>query len=526
MSFKYFRYLSVLAIFTVLNCPPAFAQGIALCPPTASKKAKKYMDEARDAKKSKEDYKDIKELLENAIEEDTAFAEPWLMLGDLAFSKKDYVTMKKAYFRLIELCPDADAIAYYRLGTYLFETKKYPESVPLLKSFLEFAIADETKNKYAETLLFRAKLIANPVPFNPVVLKGVSTADPEYLPVISPDDEFCFFTRRFDETGRGSLVPRNVEKFMVAKRIPGGEFNAGEPMPLPFNQSANNNEGGAAISKENKYIYFTRNVNGNFDIYYSEFIKGHWGEILNLGDSVNDIKQWDSQPTLASDGKTLYFATYRDTINETSDIYMTVRTNGSFKKAVPVPFNTNGNEKSPFIHPDNRTIYFASDSLPGMGGYDIYMCKRDEKGKWGKPVNLGYPINTDANEVGFFVSTDGSKGYFASDKLSGNGGYDIYSFDMPENTRPDKVLFVKGQVKGDNDEIPLAAKIELRNLVTSEIIDVDYDTLTGNYASVVLFDADYIMTVKKEGYAYNSQYFSEEDSTIKALLPPISMSKK
>jgi outer membrane protein OmpA-like peptidoglycan-associated protein len=305
---------------------------------------------------------------------------------------------------------------------------------------------------------------------------------------------------------------------MFAKRQQDGEFNPGEPMPLPFNQYVNNNEGGATISKDNRYIFFTRNDNGNFDLYYSELIKGNWGEIINLGENVNDKKQWDAQPSLASDGKTLYFATYRDSVFGTSDIYKTVRNNGKFSVAVPLSFNTNGNEKSPFIHPDNKTIYFSSDSLPGMGGFDIYMSKKDEDNKWGTPVNLGYPINTEADEVGFFVSTDGHKGYFASNKLSGSGGYDIYSFDLPDDKKPEKVLFVKGQVKGDDEDIPLAAKIELRNLTTSEVFDVDYDSLTGNYASVVLFDADYIMTVKKEGYAYNSEYFSKSDSTIQGVV--------
>lgn len=517
MNLIRYKWFVIFIIFQTITFS-ALSQGIALCPPSESKKAVKLLDEARDAKKSKEEYARIKEILKESIEEDTSFVEPWLMLGDMAFSKKDYVTMKKSYARVIELCPDADANAHYRLGTYLFETKKYKEAEPYLKSYLQFATTDETKNKYAETLLFRSKMIANPVPFNPTIVKGISTADPEYLAVISPDDESCYFTRRYDETGKGTLVPRNVEKFMVAKKIKGSDFSKGEPLPPPFNQNASNNEGGASISKDNRYIYFTKNENGNFDLYYSELIKGHWGEIINLGENVNDKKQWDSQPSLASDGKTLYFATYRDSVNGTSDIYKTVRNNGSFSLAVPESFNTNGNEKSPFIHPDNRTIYFSSDSLPGMGGFDIYMCKRDDNGTWSKPTNLGYPINTEADEVGFFVSTDGDRGYFASNQLSGAGGYDIYSFDLPSDKKPDKVLFVKGQVKGDNDEIPLAAKIELRNLNTSETIQVDYDSLTGNYASVVLFDADYIMTVKKEGHAYNSQYFSKDDSAAQGVV--------
>ncbi|MBK9425075.1 MAG: OmpA family protein [Bacteroidetes bacterium] len=512
------KLYKILVLLFILLPGIGTAQISNLCKVSDSKKAIKKLEDAKDARKSKKDYKVIKELCEEAAEEDTSFAEPWLILGDVAFQKKDYPTMKKAYARLIEICPDADAKVYYRMGTYLYDTKKYDEATNYLKSYLEFATTDESKNKEVEVLLFRAKMIANPVPFNPELVKGVSSADPEYLAIISPDHELCFYTRRFDEVSKGSITPKSVEKFMISKKTAQTEFDNGQVMPLPFNMNSSNNEGGASISKDNRFLFFTRNDNGNFDLYFSEFIKDKWGEITNMGPNVNDPKQWDSQPSISPDGKTLLFATYRDTVNFTSDIYKTVKQNGTWSKATPLSINTNGNEKSPFIHPDNKTLYFSSDSLPGMGGFDIYLCRKNDKGEWGKPINLGYPINTESDEVGFFVSTDGRKGYFASNKLSGAGGYDIYSFELPEDKRPEKVLFVKGQVRGDNDEIPLAAKIEMKNLTTSETIEVDYDSLTGNYASVVSFDADYIMTIKKEGHAYNSQYFGQEDSAINGVV--------
>ncbi|MBL7914101.1 MAG: OmpA family protein [Bacteroidia bacterium] len=508
----------ILVLLFILIPGIGTAQISNLCKVSDSKKAIKKLEDAKDARKSKKDYKVIKELCEEAAEEDTSFAEPWLVLGDVAFQKKDYPTMKKAYARLIEICPDADAKVYYRMGTYLYDTKKYADATSYLKTYLEFATTDESKNKEVEVLLFRAKMIANPVPFNPELVKGVSSADPEYLAIISPDHELCFYTRRFDEVSKGSITPKSVEKFMISKKTAQTEFDKGQVMPPPFNMNTSNNEGGASISKDNRFLFFTRNDNGNFDLYYSEFIKDKWGEITNMGPNVNDPKQWDSQPSISPDGKTLLFATYRDTVNFTSDIYKTVKQNGTWSKATPLSINTNGNEKSPFIHPDNKTLYFSSDSLPGMGGFDIYLCRKNDKGEWGKPINMGYPINTESDEVGFFVSTDGRKGYFASNKLSGAGGYDIYSFELPEDKRPEKVLFVKGQVRGDNDQIPLAAKIEMKNLTTSETIEVDYDSLTGNYASVVSFDADYIMTIKKEGHAYNSQYFGQEDSAINGVV--------
>ena len=505
--------LRTILISTFLSMPLlGITQDIKLCPQSESKKAKKLFDEATGMIKDRSDYNKTKAVFLDCLQEDSTYAAALLAFGNLAFSKKDWVTMKDCYRRFIRLCPDGDMIAHYRLGVYLYDTKKPEESMPYLKSFLEFAQEKEDLNRTAETYLFRAKLMTNPVPFNPEPVKGVSTSNPEYLAAISPDNEMFFFTRRFDEAKKGSLTPTSVEKLMLALRNSSGSFDKGAPMPSPFNSSNNNNEGGPSINKDNNFIVFTRNINGNFDLCYSQKSGDSWSDINNMGSNVNDPKQWDAQPTLSSDNKTIYFTTYRDSVYGTSDIYMTTRSDGSFSKATRMSFNTYGNEKSPFMHPDNATFYFSSDSLPGMGGFDIFMIKKDASGKWGKPVNLGYPINTESDEVGFFVSTDGKTGYFSSNKLSSTGGYDIYSFEIPADKRPEKVLFVKGKIGSESDSIPSSAKIELKNINTSEIINVEYDTITGHYSSVVKLDSDYILTVKGEGTAYNSHYLEVADT--------------
>ncbi|MEO5572151.1 MAG: OmpA family protein [Bacteroidia bacterium] len=512
---KVFSSNKVLVVCCALCmlCCELFAQQKTPCPPSQNKKANSYYDKAASAKKSHKDYETIKEYLQNAIEEDTSFAEAYHLLGDAAYFKKDYKTMKDAYTKMIDQCPDAAFEPHYRLGKYYYDTKKYDEATKYLKSFLDFGNVNEILAKESSLLLVRAKLMSHPVPFNPQIVKQISTVDPEYLAIISADNELCFFTRRYEMNSKSSLTPLNVEKFMVAERQPNGEFNKGEQMPAPFNSRNSGNEGGASVSIDNQHLFFTVNKNGNFDIYYSDFIKDHWGEITNLGKNVNDSLQWDSQPSISSDGKNLYFASYRDAVYGTADIYVT-RRNGSWSKPdrLSDKINTNGNEKSPFIHPDNKTLYFSSDSLPGLGGFDIFISKKDAAGNWGVPVNLGYPINTEADEVGFFVSTDGKKGYFASNAISSTGGYDIYSFDLYPTVRPDSVLLISGILRNEDNQIPLAAKIELKNISTDEVMEVIYDTLTGKYASAVLFKDDYILTVKNPGYAFDSRYFAKNDS--------------
>lgn len=505
---KYVLLLLILPFF-------ANSQKPSICPPPSSPKAKSYFDKAVSARKLGKKYEQVKELAFKAVEEDTAYADAWKLIGDMAYSMRDYKVMKEAYRKLIEVCPDASPEPHFRLGSYLYDTKKYAECETYLKSFLDFGSqAKEEQIKRAELLLVRAKLIANPVPFNPVLVKEISTSDPEYLAVISADNEQCFFTRRFEMTSKSELTPLSVEKFMIAKRKQDGNFERGEPLPLPFNSRNTNNEGGPTITIDNSIIYFTVNQGGNFDICYSEWKKDAWGPITNMGNEVNDPKQWDSQPSISSDGKTLYFASFRDSVNRTSDIYVTRKLNGQWSKAKPLSsvINTNGNEKSPFIHPDKKTLYFSSDSLPGMGGFDIFVSRMDDNGKWSKPVNLGYPINTEGDEVGFFVSTDGRTGYFASNTIRTGSGYDIYSFEIPEGVKPEKVLMVTGTLMDERKDVPKAAKIELKNITTNDITDLEYDTLTGRYASVVPFKDDYMLTVKKDNAAFVSAYFSKEDT--------------
>ncbi|MBK5283992.1 MAG: PD40 domain-containing protein, partial [Bacteroidia bacterium] len=514
----YFLHLFSLFFFSVSSAqknPPVKSDKI--CPHQEVKKAVKLLDDAKDVFKSKRDYKKTRELVNDAIDVDPEYVDAYYFLGTTAIKIKDDKSLEESYLKVAELCPDLDAEVFFQLGWLYYDTKKYDNAIKYLKKYLEFDKLKEAFAQKADTMIFRSKLYKKPVPFNPEIVKGISTYDWEYLPYFSPDNEIAFFTRKFEQKEKGALFPINVEKFMYAKKV-NGEFEMGEPMPYPFNRRNNGNEGAAAISIDNNHLYFTLNVNGNFDIYSSDFVNNKWTEIKNMGPNVNDPNGWDAQPSISSDGKTLYFASARDSDEVSNiDIYYTQKNeSGDWGRAKKLSskINTHGKEKSPFIHPDNKTLYFSSDSLPGLGGFDIFVSRKDSTGAWGTPVNLGYPINTDADEVGFIVSTDGKKAYFGSNKLKGVGGYDIYSFDLYDEAQPGKVLFIKGELRDENKNILLAAKIELKNVRNNQTVDIDVDTVTGKYASVVNFDNDYILTVKKKGYAFASEYFSLNDTAV------------
>ena len=373
---------------------------------------------------------------------------------------------------------------------------------------------------------FYINMIQHPVPFKPVVVEGISTSENEYLASFSPDNLIAFYTRvKKIMPDRNSLVqtPRLKEVFMYSDEIEPGLYGEGEEMPDPFN--IYDNEGGASLTADNNQLYYTvckkNSQSGyeNCDIYFSENVNGEWSKIKPLSDKINKANSWESQPSISTDGKTLYFISDRQGGYGGYDIYKsTMEDNGEWGAPVNLgpTINSKGNEKSPFIHPDGITLYFSSDGWPGMGGYDIFYSKLDDNGAFSKPVNLGYPINSPDNEIGFFVSTDGTKGYFASNKFSGKGGWDLYSFDLYEEARPEKVLFIKGTVKDESSTLPVKAKIELRNVETKKVSEIPLDTNTGKYVAVTPFKNDYVMTIKKEGYVSESKYIAKTDTVFSA----------
>lgn len=525
----FIRYCIAIIFLFVTFINNNYSQEEPDCPEITNKKAIKFFDEAVDNFRSMR-YSTAYQLLKKAIDIEPDYAEAYFVLGLINIKKSDVniAAAEKYFLQTIEICPEYDPYAYYYLGDIYYGKDDYEKAYKYLKEFLndvDQIRSDKDYNRAVSMMDFAKyyhEMMENPVPFAPRAVKGISTKDDEYLPIISPDNGLALFTRRMlMPPNKNDLVPKAKlkERFVFSKRD-NGSFEKGELMPYPFNQY--DNEGGATITIDNKELFYTVCNYGsgsnylNCDIYYSKLEYGYWSDIEPLSEAVNLPNTWDSQPTISSDGRTLYFVSDRPGGLGGYDIYKTVRDeNGNWSKAVNLgpQINSAGNEKSPFIHSDSQTLYFSSDGIMGMGGYDIFFSRLGEDGVWSKPKNIGYPINSTDDDVGFFVSTDGRFGYFASNKYSGIGGWDLYSFELYEGARPEKVLFIKGDLKDENTKEPVKARIELKNAETKKVTKIPVDTTTGEYAAVVLFRNDYIMTVKKEGYAYESKYISRKDTT-------------
>lgn len=549
MKIKYFRTVIfqcwknsmllsfLIALLILIPSHQSFTQSNENCPQISNKRAEKTYGKAIKAYQQRDRIQSL-QYLNEVIDIEPNFVDAYFVLG-LIYIEKKKMNLKAAesnFLNVIEICPDYDVYAYFYLAQIFYGAEDYIKAKEYIDIFLQDVDLIKTDEDYEEALKileysnFFSSLYNNPVPFNPKPVPGISTKFDEYLPIISPDKELAMFTRRVKIPPRRDDITPQVkfkEKFMFSRKD-GKVFSMGKEMPPPFNK--NDNEGGATLTIDNKTLYYTlcRYANGkkyyNCDICFSENRYGSWTDIQSLSDKVNHPEAWDSQPTVTSDGKTLYFVSDREGGYGGYDLYKTKKDkdgNWDYPQNMGPTINTAGNEKSPFIHTDSQTLYFSSDGFMTMGGYDIFFSKLDTAGNWKQPRNIGYPINSYEDDIGFFASTDGRYGYFASNKYDGEGGWDVYYFDLYEEARPEKVLFIKGSVLATGDQNYKNMHIELKNVSSQEITDIEVDTITGEYVAALPFRDDYILTVKSKGFVQETNYIAHIDPRFSAVVDMI-----
>lgn len=271
---------------------------------------------------------------------------------------------------------------------------------------------------------------------------NVNTDGDEYINQVFQDS--IIFTRR------------SGNEYVFTSKIIDGNYMPAESLNLGWHNDYW--VGAMCFSSDKKTLYFV-GIDypvgyGRGDIYKSEFIDNQWSEPMNIGKPVNSATM-ESQPCISANGKELYFV--RDTKNYKSNIYYSRYFHGEWTAPQAVAtVNTRFGEMAPFLHPDGRSLFFASEGHNGMGGYDIFVCRRLLNGTWSEPVNLGTPVNTEKNEISFVVSADGKKCYVSSDRDGGFGGYDIYVFDYDDVNVPEIVDTTRFVMRNINFEFDSA----------------------------------------------------------------------
>ena len=322
----------------------------------------------------------------------------------------------------------------------------------------------------------------------------------EYNPVLSADESVMAFTALRPNTGKTRTGDKFIEEVYITYNNSGGWT---EPKVVPVAHDYNVGTAGIAADGQKMLIFMGGSTDPGslFQITKSGDI---WSRPSLITPTINTPKFLESTASITPDGKTIYFASDRGNGQGGLDIYKTsMLANGSWGPPVNLgpEINTKANEDAPFIHPDQKTLFFTSDGHNTMGGRDIFVT-RLLGNKWSNPENMGYPVNTTVNDNYFTLIADGTRGYFSSDRKGGMGGQDIYYIDMPAESADIPLTMIKGKILNAETGKPMPTKIYLIDNKTNKKLDFVYDPdpVTGQYLVILPPAKDYDMVIESEGF--------------------------
>ncbi|SMO38916.1 Tetratricopeptide repeat-containing protein [Saccharicrinis carchari] len=496
---------------------------------TSSKKATSLYKKALSHYKSHH-YNQAKAPLMQAIKKDANFIEAYLLLSEVFYEQEDYQHQAEYLERVVELDSTFFVFSYYSLGVARFHLGEFDKAEQWFRKYSNRTDNSKFKQKaqeWIEKAQFAKTTMENPKRIEALNLgKNINSHYNEYWPSITADGQTLVYTVMVDRDSvltkkpyANALANHYHEDFFSSVKDTAGQWSPRIQLSAPLNSGSN--EGAQTLSSDGNWMFFTAcgrsDSKGSCDIYFSQRTATGWSEPKNIGGPVN-TPYWESQPSFSSDGRTLYFASNRAGGLGGNDIWrarlITTNDEGTPVFAAPENLgdkvNTRFNEVSPFIHPDNNTLYFASEGWPGMGKADLFMSRMENGAFVEPPVNLGFPINTAGDEVGLVVTADGRTAYFSSDRYGESfGGRDIYSFEMPTELQPLPVSYVKGRVFDIRTLEKLKASFELKDLSNGKMVVEAMSTdFSGDFLVCLPIGGSYALSVSKKGYLFYSDHFS------------------
>lgn len=456
------------------------------------------------------EYEQAINLFKQSIKKAPKFLNAYDALANTYQKNNQLINSKNTYLKLLSLKSD-HFFGLYELGNIYFDLGNLDSSEFYYRRFLRM---NSSNDKYAQNaqlnlrnINFSRDAFKNPVNVNPVNMgSSINSKDQEYSPAFAIDEKTIYITKRM-----GNLSDNRPNEDLYFAELNDESWDKVKDIGPPINTIEN--EGAFSISSDGNYIFFTscsRNGGkGQCDIWLTSKKNNRWDEPKNLQSPIN-TKYWESQPSISSDGRMLYFSSDRPGGYGGTDIWVSEFSisGWSAPKNLGPTVNTSMDEQFPFIHSDNRTLYFSSNGHPGLGKSDLYLTRKDVKLNWETPINMGYPINSRGQDWNLVVARDGKTAYFSSDQLKGFGGLDIYTFQLPEKLQAEKVSYLRGYVRDAITKQPLSANVELSP------INGDPTTLTyakpgtGMFLVPLKTNMKYALTIDKDGYLFYTEFYN------------------
>ncbi len=393
---------------------------------------------------------------------------------------------------------------YFDLGKSYFEDEQLDKAINALSKQKDlYTNRDRTQIKEVEALIKQSynalNYVREPLKVNISKLgSNINSEFTEYNPVVSADESVMAFTALRPNTGKTRTGDKYVEEIYISYNETG---NWSMPKLVEVNTTSNIGTAGISVDGQQMMIFIgDRSSGGLYTI--DKSVEG-WTRPAPIGDGVNS-RYLETTASISPDGKTIYFSSNRPGGYGGLDIYTSNKqSNGTWSKPVNLgpTINSKYDEEGPFIHPGQSMLFFSSNRPESIGGWDIFKTVK-ENGKWLEPQNMGYPINTTANDNYFTLIADGSRGYFSSDRKGTTGGSDIYVMDMPENFGTIPLTMIKGRILNADTNKPLKTLIYMVDNETNTKLDYVYhpNPETGDYLVILPPDKNYDMIIESEGF--------------------------
>ena len=444
-----------------------------------------------------------------------------------------------------ELNENIDVQLSYYLGYAYHLNKQWDKALEQFKKFSTFAGSGGEFKALQEDAVMQVQECKNAKELELKPLRAfVDNAGPainsnyaDYGPFISADESMMIFTSRREGTTGGAIDPSinqyMEDIYMSIKKD--GKWTPAVNMGSPVNTEDHDANSGLSIDGQRFLLY---KGSGNGDLFESVLKGTKWSSPQMLGKHIN-TKSHESSACYSPDGNSLYFVSDNPEMSfGDRDIFVSKKDkNGNWGKAEnlgPV-INTIYGEEGVYMHPDGKTLYFSSEGHKNIGGYDIFKSVYAD-GKWSKPENLGFPLNTPDDDIFFVISADGKHGYYSSYSDNGFGDKDIFlvTFLGPEKpmltSNEDNLLasasapvkeavlasavtikeaqltIMKGAITDAINGKPLEATIEIiDNVQNVSIANFTSNSSTGRYLVSLPAGKNYGIAVKKDGYLFHSE---------------------
>ena len=472
------NYLLVCLFFLFIS--PLFAQYDS---PVAGSLAAAHFQDGQAAVLAK-DYRVAIRHFQKALREQESLLVARRLIGQCHTLLGEYPEAANQYLQVLKTDSLFSRLIYFELGDTYYKMGEPELALRYFKSFQELqelpveAFGLHGVEEFADELLqidrvennIRAcQMTIDSVKFINVTEiinlgSGINSRHDDYFPFLTNDQVNLYYTRQQIDGDEDLLHSVNR----------GNGWRNGERLK-DFNTEAP--EGMSTLVRNGRQLFFTAclrdSVAGPCDIWEALLEDGKVKSTSTLGAPLNSV-YWESQAAVSCDGTQLFFASNRPGGVGGTDIYMTERLPSglwSLPVNLGVPLNTPGDEEAPFISNDGKTLYFSSTGHLGLGEQDIFMSWWDDRlNRWSVPINLGPPVNSPHRELGFYLSADGKTGFFASNRPGGQGGMDIYRFELSEQLFGEPITFLEGMVRDSvlRSGIPTTVNVNGRGAIPTD----------------------------------------------------------